>query len=553
MRTPRAQDPRLRIEALAHAMDLLDGDVPEDVSDAVAGALERADGRTGLDPETTVAALVGATGSGKSSLFNALAGADLAEVGVLRPTTTEPLAAVQPGREAAELVDWIGIGRRVLVPAGAGLPDGVVLVDLPDTDSVSTQNRAVAARLAARVDLLVWVMDPQKYADHVLHAEWIAPLARQAEVTVAVLSQVDLLDEASRRDVLDDLARLLAADGVESPRIVATSSRTGEGVAELRGLLSSTARRIRREALRVQGELDRAAELAAGALGLSGAAWADPGFGSDGLAAALADVAGHAAGADRVAEAVGGAYRHRAARELGWMPVRWAGRFRADPLARLHLGGPPASVTSLPESAGAAVAPGTTAAAELRTGVRRVADRLGAGRPEPWDRRLHAVARSCVDGLAPDLDRAIAGTDLGMSRPPRWWGWMNAAQWTGWMAACAGLLWILGVRAAAQFLLVDWAVPVWRGLPVPTWMILGGVLLTLVVVAAGAAGRALGWRRRRRAARARLDAAVQEVLESRLVAPLVAEDARQREVVGALARAARVPTPAPRGRLSLSR
>ena len=50
-----------------------------------------------------------------------------------------------------------------------------------------------------------------------------------------------------------------------------------------------------------------------------------------------------------------------------------------------------------------------------------------------------------------------------------------------------------------------------------------------------------------------VDAAVQEVLESRLVAPLVAEDARQREVVGALERAARVPTPAPRGRLSLSR
>jgi len=529
-------DPRERIDALAHAMDLMDGDASEALSDEVAGALERAEGRTGLDPLTTVAALVGATGSGKSSLFNALAGADLADVGVLRPTTTQALAAVQPGRDASALVDWIGVDRRVLVPAGAGLPDGIVLVDLPDTDSVSTANRELAARLAQRVDLLVWVLDPQKYADHLIHARWIAPLARQADVTVAVLSQVDLLDRDARVAITRDLRRLLEADGVVAPRVVATSATTGEGIADLRGLLSTTARRLQQDAVRVQGVLDGAVDAVAGELGLADAPL--PGVDADGLAAALVDVAGHSAGADRVATAVGAAYRHRAARELGWMPVRWVGGLRADPLARLHLGGSSSSVTSLPETGGGP-APGTAAAAELTTGVRRVADRVGQGRPAVWDRRLHRVARASTEGLASELDRAIAGTDLGMSHPPRWWGWMNAAQWTGWITALAGLLWILGVRAAGRFLLVDWAVPVWRGLPVPTWMIAGGVALTVLVVAVGAVAAAVGWRRRRRAARVDLDAAVREVLEDRLVAPLVAEDRRQRDIVDSLTRAAR--------------
>ncbi len=539
-RAARTTDPRARIDALARAMDLLDGDASDTLSDAVAAALGRAEERTGLDPQTTVAALVGATGSGKSSLFNALVGADLADVGLLRPTTTQALAAVQPGRDASALVEWIGVDRRVLVPAGAGLPDGIVLVDLPDTDSVSMSNRQLTERLAQRVDLLVWVLDPQKYADHVMHAQWIAPLARQADVTVAVLSQVDLLDREARGAITRDLSRLLEDDGVAAPRIVATSATTGEGIAELRDVLSTTAQRIRQNALRVQGALDAAVDAVAGELGLTDAALPD--FDPDGLAGALVDVAAHSAGADRVADAVGGAYRHRAARELGWMPVRWVGRFRADPLARLHLGGSSPSVTSLPEAGGGAQTvqtPGTTAAAELTTGVRRVADRIGQNRPAIWNKRIHRVARASTEGLAPELDEAIASTDLGMSRSPQWWGWMNAMQWSGWAVALVGLVWILGVRAAGQFLLVDWQVPVWRGLPVPTWMIAGGVMVTVLVVAIGAGATAFGWRRRRREVRSSLDAAVREVLEQRLVAPLVAEDRRQRDIIDALTLAAR--------------
>jgi energy-coupling factor transporter ATP-binding protein EcfA2 len=536
-RASRSADPAERIDALAQAMDLLDGDVPAEVVDEVAAALERADGRWGLDPSTTVAALVGATGSGKSSLFNALAGADLAEVGVLRPTTTQPLAAVRPGHDVAELVDWIGVSRRVLVPGGAGLPEGLVLVDLPDIDSVSGENREVAGRLARRVDLLVWVFDPQKYADHVVHADWVVPLARHAGATVVALAQADLLDGPGRAAVEADLARLLAEDGVPSPRIVPTSVMTGEGIEELREILTSTAERVRRDGLRVQGALDEAVERVAEALGSGRADLPD--LDPDGLARAVADAAGRAAGAPRVARAVGGAYRHRALRECGWLPVRWVGRFRADPLVRLHLGRGSASgsVTSVPAETESA---GTTAAAELSTGVRRVADRLGRGRPPAWDRRLHRVARTAAEGLAPELDRAISGADLGLSRDPRWWGWMNAAQWLGWAAALAGLMWILGVGAADRFLLVTWTPPAWRGLPVPTWLILGGVAVTLLVVGIGAVGAAIGWRRRARRARTALDDAVEEVVGARLVAPLVEEDRRQHAVLDALSRAARL-------------
>ena len=51
------------------------------------------DRRLALSGDATVVALAGATGSGKSSLFNVLSGTELATVGVRRPTTATPLAA----------------------------------------------------------------------------------------------------------------------------------------------------------------------------------------------------------------------------------------------------------------------------------------------------------------------------------------------------------------------------------------------------------------------------------------------------------------------------
>lgn len=529
-------DPEERIDALATAMELLGEDASDALVAEVADALLRAHERTGMDPDTTVVAFLGATGSGKSSLFNALLGADLAEVGVVRPTTRSALAAVQPGHEATHLLHWIGVGHRVQVPAGAGLPPGVALVDLPDIDSLDVANHALVERLGARVDVLVWVLDPQKYADDIIHTQWIRPLAAHAEVTAAVLTQVDRLPTTERRAVSQDLRRLLAEDGVADPHVLETSAVTGEGIDELRLVIARTAHDVAEKSLRVQGVLDDAVDRVRTEVGGPDL----PPFDPRGLSSALVDVAAQASGASRVVDAVGGAHLHRGVKATGWLPLRWLRGLRADPLARLHLGGTPGeSRTSLPQ-------PSVAAPAALSGGVRRVVEALGGGRPPGWRRALARVSRSSLEALPARLDGAIARTDLAMAHRPRWWGWADALQWIGWIVAAAGALWVLGVQLAGQFLLVDWPVPAWRGLPVPTWMILLGLLWTLLVVALARVGLHTGARRRRRLARARLDEAVRGVVEEALVAPLVAEDRRQHDVLDALDRATCAPLKRPR-------
>ena len=65
-----------------------------------------------------------------------------------------------------------------------------MLLDLPDFDSVEHAHRLEVDRLIELVDLVVWVVDPQKYADAALHDRYLRPLAGHAGVMLVVLNPV---------------------------------------------------------------------------------------------------------------------------------------------------------------------------------------------------------------------------------------------------------------------------------------------------------------------------------------------------------------------------
>src|SRR5207302_10804111 len=119
-------------------------------------------------------------------------------------------------------------------------PGGLVLLDLPDHDSAASGHREQVERLLRLVDVVVWVLDPEKYADAALHERYLRPLAGHADVMLLVLNQVDRLPGDSADLVLDDLRRLLDEDGLavgehgEAGAVVlAASALTGHGVPDL--------------------------------------------------------------------------------------------------------------------------------------------------------------------------------------------------------------------------------------------------------------------------------------------------------------------------------
>ncbi len=244
--------------------------------------LRRSGERMRMSASHTVVALAGGTGSGKSSLFNALAGANFSPAGVMRPTTKHSHACVWGMEGAAPLLDWLSVQRRHRYARASALDEGeasltgLLLLDLPDHDSVVTGSAALVDRLVKLVDMLVWVLDPLKYADAAVHRRYLVPLAGHAAVTLVVLNQVDTLAPDQAADCAADLRRLLDAEGLTETPVLVTSALTGAGLDELRLSLSSVVAARRAAVDRITADIDALLERFAAYAGDPVPGWQPP-------------------------------------------------------------------------------------------------------------------------------------------------------------------------------------------------------------------------------------------------------------------------------------
>jgi energy-coupling factor transporter ATP-binding protein EcfA2 len=499
-----------RLAALREAVEVADGrlDVPE--VGAARSLLAKAGAREALG-DATVVALAGATGSGKSTLFNAISGAEVSTPGVRRPTTGVTHASVWGADGADRLLDWLEVPRRHRVEADGSAVDGLVLLDLPDHDSVKLEHRLEVDRLVELVDVLVWVLDPQKYADAAVHDRYLAPLADHAGVLVVVLNQVDRLEPAAVTACLADLRRLLDGEGLTGVPVLPVSARTGAGLGDLRALLTKRVADRRAATDRLTADARSAARALGAHCGEAGGKVSSQPSGE--LVDALAD----AAGVPAVVHAVERSARREGTARTGWPLLRWTKKLRPDPLRRLHLGDESAR-TSLPQ-------PGAIAKAGVSTALRRARDRSGEGLPQAWRDDLRRTVEVSEERLADRLDRAVAGTDLGPERVQLWQRGVAGLQWLLMLTALVGALWLLAL-VVLGWLQLDDVVPLPRveGIPLPTLLLIGGLLAGALLALLARPLVNVGARRRARRARRALLDRVADVAESEVSEPLA--DAR---------------------------
>jgi GTP-binding protein EngB required for normal cell division len=528
------------LRALGEAVELCEGRADSDALAEARRVVDQADRRLAISGSATVVALAGATGSGKSSIFNALSGTALATVGVRRPTTAHAMACSWGDESAEDLLDWLQIPRRHALetdPAMDAALDGLVLLDLPDHDSTELDHRMEVDRLVQLVDMLIWVVDPQKYADAAIHDRYLKPLSQHAGVMMIILNQVDKLTVKQREQCLTDLRRLLNSEGLGKVPVVAVSAVTGEGIEALRETLAKQVAEKQAAARRLAADVSVAAAKLSTA---SGTTKVTP-LARSSIDRLTTQVA-IAAGVPVVTEAVGKAWRMRGGLATGWPVLAWITKFKPDPLRRLHLDRlgvgrrhkeiDPSGVgrTSLPATSG-------VQKARVDTAVRTLADEAAQGLTRGWADEIKQAARSSEDALPDRVDRAIATTDLDLAQHRRWWQLVRVLQWLLVATVIVGLGWLGLAFLLAYLQLPPLPKVTWWGLPAPTVLAVGGVLAGLLLAGLARIFVEIGARRRTAKARQSLRAAIARVTGELVITPVKAEQDRYEKARLALERA----------------
>ncbi len=182
-----------------------------------------------LDAPLTVV-VGGSTGAGKSTLVNTLLGQAITRSGSIRPTTRQPVLihrpedarAVTPERILPHLkrIKTSGVGElvgadradidQIFTVETEAIPAGIALIDAPDIDSVSEDNRRLAKQLLAAADLWLFVTTANRYADAV---PWeLLKEAAGKDITIAVV--LNRVAEGNEEEIETDLSRMLEEAGI---------------------------------------------------------------------------------------------------------------------------------------------------------------------------------------------------------------------------------------------------------------------------------------------------------------------------------------------------
>ena len=156
---------------------------------------------------------MGGTGVGKSSLLNRLAGKAIAKSGIARPTSRE--VTVFYHRE-------VTLPNLPLCGVTVSHHDDdsqkmMVWIDMPDFDSTDTQNKALVLQWMPYIDMLIYVVSPERYRDEKAWQLLLAQGARHA--WLFVLNQWDVGQHAQA----EDFEKQLHLAGFDSPLVFKTS------------------------------------------------------------------------------------------------------------------------------------------------------------------------------------------------------------------------------------------------------------------------------------------------------------------------------------------
>ncbi len=180
--------------------------------------------------EALYVGILGGTGVGKSTLINALAKSQISGASNKRPFTNR--AVVYRHKSTPRGLDEISsLIREDDALHESDIIKDLVLMDLPDFDSVEQDNRKAVHEILPFLDCVVWVVSPEKYVDSVLY-HFVGQTRIHRENFTFVFNKADELIKQDKGDpnsklkeALGDFTfRLKHESGIEQPRVFTVSA-----------------------------------------------------------------------------------------------------------------------------------------------------------------------------------------------------------------------------------------------------------------------------------------------------------------------------------------
>lgn len=164
-----------------------------------------------------IVAFMGGTGVGKSSLLNRLAGQGIARAGIERPTSKEVTLYHHATLSLKHLPAGLPLGSIKTSAHHDLAHQALVWLDMPDFDSVDLHNRQLVLDWLPHIDVLIYVVSPERYRDN---KAWQLLLAEGSKhAWLFVMNQWDRGDTLQ----LADFSRQLGIAGFKEPLIYTSS------------------------------------------------------------------------------------------------------------------------------------------------------------------------------------------------------------------------------------------------------------------------------------------------------------------------------------------
>ncbi|NOQ16217.1 MAG: GTP-binding protein, partial [Methyloprofundus sp.] len=160
-----------------------------------------------------VVAFLGGTGVGKSTLLNRLAAKNIAKTGVVRPTSKEVTLFHHADIHINQLPAGFPLEKIRVDKHFEEQNRHIIWMDMPDFDSTEQSNQRIVLDWLPHIDVLIYVVSPERYRDN---KAWQLLLAEGGKhAWVFVLNQSD----RAQPEQYDDFIQQLHKAGFSQPLV----------------------------------------------------------------------------------------------------------------------------------------------------------------------------------------------------------------------------------------------------------------------------------------------------------------------------------------------